>query len=135
MTKTATPEMGRKLHTRIINEGIELDSRLFAPFTLESILVIERKLQELHERTGREYVAVPVGQPYGGPKRPMALPREDVDAAHRAYQTGLRGVSPEIGRVYDLQAKREELKNGISPFNPEHYPSKFLAFLGLCFGK
>jgi hypothetical protein len=129
MMKTATPEMSRKQHARIIERGIELDSGLFTPFTLESILIIERRLQELSEQKGREYVVVPVGQPYGGPKRPIALPKGDVEAAHRAYKTALRGVSPEIGRAYDLQAEREKLENGRPPFNPEHYPPKFRDFL------
>jgi hypothetical protein len=129
MTKTATPEMSREQHAQIIEAGIELDSKLFTPITLESILAIERRLQELNEQTGREYVAVPVGQPYGGPKKPIALPREDVEAAHRAYETALRGISPEIGRAYDLSAERERLENGKQAFNPAHYPQKFLDFL------
>ena len=59
----------------------------------------------------------------------MALLREDVDAAHRVYQNKLRGISPEIGRVYDLPAERERLEKGTPAFNPAHYPSKFLDFL------
>jgi len=38
---------------------------LFAHFTLESILAIERRLQELKEKKGCEYVAVSAGQKYG----------------------------------------------------------------------
>ncbi len=135
MAETATPEIGRKEHDTLIKKGIELDGRLFAPFTLDSISVIERQLQELREQTGQEYVAVPVGQVYGGPKRPMALPREDADAAHRAYQKGLRGISPEIGRAYDLRAERERLENGRPAFNSDHYPPEFLKFLSYCFNK
>ena len=135
MAETATPEIGRKEHDRIIKNRTELDGRLFAPLTLASISVIECKLQELREQTGCEYVAVPIGQPYGGPKRPVALPREDVDAVHRAYQNGLRGVSPEIGRAYDLQAERERLENNRPVFNSDYYPPEFLKFLRYCFNK
>ncbi len=129
MTKTATPEMSREQHALIVEKGVELDRRLFTPFTLDSILLIERRLQELSKQTGREYVAVPVGQPYGGPKKPIALPREDVEAAHRAYTTALRGISPEIGRAYDLLTERERLETGKPAFNPAHYPQNFLDFL------
>jgi hypothetical protein len=129
MPNTAISEMSRAQHAQIIENGIVLDRMLFAPLTLDSIPTIERQLQELREQTGCEYVVVPVGQPYGGPKRPMALPREDIDAAHRAYQDELRGVSPEIGRVYDLQSERERLKKGRPTFNPAHYPLKFRGFL------
>ena len=50
MTKTATPEMSRAQHARIIETGIELDSRLFTLLTLDSISAIERQLQELREQ-------------------------------------------------------------------------------------
>ena len=129
MAKTAKPEISRKAHTQLIENGIKLDDRLFAPLTLEGISVIESELQKLREQTGFEYVAVPVGQPYGGPKRPMALPREEVDAAHRAYRKGLRGISPEIGRAYELQVERERLESGRTAFNPDHYPLNFIDFL------
>ena len=84
-----TSEISREEHDQIIRKGVALDPLLFNPLTLENIAVIESKLQELGEQTGREYVVVPVGQSYGGPKRPVALPREDVDAAHRAYRESL----------------------------------------------
>lgn len=135
MTKTAIPEIGRKEHNLIIEKGTGLDSRLFTPLTLDGISVIERQLQELRKQTGREYVVVPVGQPYGGPKRPMALPKEDVDAAHRAYKAGLRGISPEIGRAYDLPAEKERLANGMPAYDSDHYPPEFLKFLNLHFGR
>lgn len=129
MARTTTPQMSRAEHARVIDRGIELDVRLFTPLTLDSILAIERQLQELEERTGNEYVVVPVGQPYGGPKKPVALPREDVEAAHRAYLGGLRGVSPEVGRAYDLSAERRRLENPLP--GSAHYSPRFLRFLGL----
>ena len=133
--KTALHYIGREEHDEIIKKGIALDGKLFAPLTLDSILAIESRLQKLRKQTGREYVAVPVGQPYGGPKRPMAIPKENVYAVHCAYTQGLQGVSPEIGRAYDLQAERERLKNPGFIFNPKHYPRVFLDFLRLCFQK
>ncbi len=129
MIKTKTPVIGRKEHARIIEKGRELDMLLFDPLTLESIAEIESQLLELSQATGEEYVAVPLGQPCGGPKRPIALPREDVDAVHRAYEGALRGISPEIGRAYDLQAERELLEGGKSEFNPDHYPPEFIGYL------
>lgn len=65
----------------------------------------------------------------------MALPREDVDAAHRAYLRRLRAISPEIGRAYDLSAERERIENGRPTFNPAYYPSQFLSFLSSCLHK
>ncbi len=121
-------EMDRKKHQRIIDNGIVLDSQLFDCLTLDSILAIQLQLQSLREQKGKEYVVVSVGQPYGGPKRLLALPREDVDAAHRAYRMGLRGISPEIGRVYDLNAERELLKH-LPTVNLSCYPPEFLSFL------
>lgn len=129
MTKILLPEMSREQHAQIIEKGIVFDIKLVTPFTLDSILLIERQLQELRKKTGREYVIVPVGQPCGGPKRPIALVREDVDAAHRAYQKRLRGISPEIGRAYDLLSERERLENGRPMFSHACYPLGFLGFL------
>ncbi len=128
-TMTAVKEIGRNEHDKIIKKAIRLDSRLFNPLTIDSIIQIENELAELQARTGQEYIVVPVGQPYGGPKQPMAIPREDVDAVHSAYNNGLRGVSPEIGRAYDFAAERKRLEAGKPAFDPSHYPPRFLGFL------
>ncbi|MEK6874948.1 MAG: hypothetical protein AABX52_04330 [Nanoarchaeota archaeon] len=127
--------MSRKEHETIIKKGIELEERLFSPLTLENIVIIENQLKVLLKQKKREYVAVPVGQPYGGPKRYMALPRDDVDVAHHAYISVLHGISPEIGMPYDLEAQRYRLENGGDISDPSHYPPQFLNFLSFHFNK
>lgn len=127
--------MKREEHDKIIEKAIELDSRLLDSPTLETITQIEDLLSALKTKRGREYVVAFVGQPYGGPKRPMAIPKEDVEAAHRAYSSNLNGISPEIGRCYDMQAARERCKEGNVAFNPDHYPPHFIDFLREHFNK
>ncbi len=135
MTKAA-PVIDRKEHARIIGHGKPLVQCLFNPLTLESITQIEAALRDLKLTTGRGYVAVPVGQPHGGPKYFMALIRTEVEAVHRAYRAGkLRGISPEIGRVYDFEALRRLSENGASEFNPGNYPPEFLDYLRAHFAK
>lgn len=129
MVKTKKRLIDRKEHALIIESMKKIDPGLFDPLTLDSIAEIESQLRELSKATGKEYVAVPLGQPYGGPKRPVALPREDVDAVHHAYEGELRGISPEIGRAYDLQEERKRLEAEALVFNPNHYPPKFLDYL------
>ena len=96
----------RKTHDEIISKySIQIDQRLF-PLTLKSIERIEVLLEELSSRKKAEYVIVSFGQPYGGPTRPLALPKEYVTMIHQAYNKGLKGISPAIGRPYDFNAER-----------------------------
>ncbi|HLC22238.1 MAG TPA: hypothetical protein VJJ79_00505 [Candidatus Nanoarchaeia archaeon] len=127
--------MRREEHDKIIEKGIAVNQKLLDSPTLETITQIEDMLSALRARTGREYVIAFVGQPYGGPKRPMAIPKEDIEAAHHAYGGNLLGISPEIGRCYDLQAARERYQEGNVAFNPDHYPSRFIDFLRRHFDK
>lgn len=125
----ATRLMDRSQHDKVVDKAIEFDPVLFSPPTLESIARIENTLAELKSKTGRDYVAVFVGQPFGGPKHPMAIPKDDVEAAHRAYSDKLRGISPEIGRVYDLFSERQRLEEDRPRFNLSAYPKQFQDFL------
>ncbi len=130
MTKAQVSDIGRKEYNRIIEKAITLDEKLFNPLTIKSISAIERQLGVMHIQTGKEYVAVCIGQPYGGPKTQVAMPLEDVYLIHTAYKNGqFQGASPEVGRTYDLQTERQRIIDGKPAFNSDDYPPKFVGFL------